>query len=140
MNGTAKVTSSKKATSSKKVTSSKKAKQDKEKDAEEKKRSSSSGKVNGDEAETKDESKEKTKAAPTSRGVLKLGQTLPHITLQDNTEAEVDVATLTEGGKGVVLFLYPRVSCSLRVGTHYWQYLNAGIRQMTSDDQAKEWS
>jgi peroxiredoxin Q/BCP len=42
---------------------------------------------------------------------LKLGDKLPAIKLRDEEGAEVNVASLG-GDKGVVIFLYPKVSCA----------------------------
>ena len=42
--------------------------------------------------------------------VLKVGDKLPSIQLQDSESKDVDVAGLAKGGKGVVIFLYPKVS------------------------------
>lgn len=67
----------------------------------------------GDKADGHAEGGAEKPKAVTSRGVLKLGQTLPPIVLEDNTGAEVDVSTLA-GERGVVLFLYPRVSSPRR--------------------------
>jgi len=49
------------------------------------------------------------KAETASSAPLALGDKLPKITLQDNTGADVDVSTIA-GEKGVVIFLYPKVS------------------------------
>lgn len=58
-------------------------------------------------------SKDKAAAAkpPSSggRGALKEGQGLPKITLEDEDGNEVDVSGLA-AEKGVVIFLYPKVS------------------------------
>lgn len=64
--------------------------------------------TNGDAAANGDKP-QKVKAPSSGGRALKLGQGLPAITLQDNTGADVDVAELA-GEKGVVIFLYPRVS------------------------------
>lgn len=69
-------------------------------------------------ASTKEEEKEKStskdatngeKPASANRGVLKLGSGLPKIVLQNEDGEDVDVSTLA-GERGVVFFLYPRVS------------------------------
>ncbi|EKD02726.1 hypothetical protein A1Q2_02956 [Trichosporon asahii var. asahii CBS 8904] len=91
-----------KSASTKKASKDSKEKEESKRSA----RSSSSKAANGDAAEGAKE--EKKKAATNSKGPLKLGQKLPKITLQDNKEDDVDVSTLTEEGRGVVLFLYPR--------------------------------
>lgn len=59
-----------------------------------------------------DGEKEKVKPKPKSSSNSKLqkGDSLPSIKLENEDGEEVDVSTLTEGGKGVVIFVYPKVS------------------------------
>lgn len=54
-------------------------------------------------------SKAEPKSEPASRGQMKLGSVLPKITVLNDVGEEVDVASLA-AEKGVVVFLYPRVS------------------------------
>jgi peroxiredoxin Q/BCP len=61
------------------------------------------------EEEKKAEAPKSAKADTGGKGPIKLGDSLPSITLQNEKGEDVDVAKLAEGGKGVVLFLYPKV-------------------------------
>lgn len=62
------------------------------------------------EEEKKEEAPKSAKADTGSSKPIKLGDKLPSIELEDEDGKKVDVATLTRGGKGVVVFLYPKVS------------------------------
>lgn len=73
---------------------------------EDKKASSKKSSKGADKPASKDK---KPPSSSGGRGALKEGQTLPKLTIEDNTGAEVDVSTLA-GEKGVVIFLYPKVS------------------------------
>ncbi|RSH81956.1 uncharacterized protein EHS24_008155 [Apiotrichum porosum] len=71
---------------------------------EDKKASSKKSSKGADKPASKDK---KPPSSSGGRGALKEGQTLPKLTIEDNTGAEVDVSTLA-GEKGVVIFLYPK--------------------------------
>ena len=62
-------------------------------------------------AEKEAEAPKSAKAETGGKGAIKLGDALPKITVVDHKGDEVKVAELGEGGRGVVLFLYPKVSC-----------------------------
>lgn len=54
--------------------------------------------------------KPKPKPKPkSSNSKLEKGDTLPSITLENEDGEEVDVSGLSTGGKGVVIFVYPKV-------------------------------
>ena len=63
------------------------------------------------EKEEKEEKEEKAKPKPKSSSNSKLqkGDNLPSIKLENEDGEEVDVSSLTSGGKGVVIFVYPKV-------------------------------
>jgi len=58
----------------------------------------------------KEKEKVKPKPKSSSNSKLQKGHNLPSIKLENEDGEEVDVSTLTEGGKGVVIFVYPKVS------------------------------
>ena len=62
-----------------------------------------------------EDEKEKVKPKPKSSSNSKLqkGDNLPSIKLENEDGEEIDVSTLTGGGKGVVIFVYPKVSSIL---------------------------
>jgi peroxiredoxin Q/BCP len=60
--------------------------------------------------EKDDEEKSTSKPKPKSNSKLALGDVLPSLTLENDEGKEVDVSKLTEGGNGVVIFIYPKVS------------------------------
>lgn len=67
--------------------------------------------------EEKEEKEEKLKPKPKSSSTSKLkeGDKLPSIKLENEDGEEVDISTLTGGGKGVVIFVYPKVGSILLV-------------------------
>jgi hypothetical protein len=81
----------------------------------------------GSESRTKSKSEPKVKVKPKAQhedhetekeeenggkgSILKKGAKLPSITLENEDGEVVDVGGLSEGGKGVVIFVYPKVSC-----------------------------
>jgi hypothetical protein len=64
-----------------------------------------------EEVEKGEEKEEKAKPKPKSSSTSKLqeGDKLPSIKLENEDGEEVDVSTLTGGGKGIVIFVYPKV-------------------------------
>ena len=74
-------------------------------------------KENKAEKEKEAEAPKSAKAETGGKGAIKVGDALPKITVQNEKGEDVKVGELGEGGRGVVLFLYPKVSvmCSLSI-------------------------
>ena len=62
------------------------------------------------EAEKEEEAPKDAEPDTGSKGALKLGDKLPKISIEDNEGKAVDVSGLAGKDRGVVLFLYPKVS------------------------------
>jgi len=97
-------------------------------------------KKTAEKAEKEAEAPKSARADTGGKGAIKLGDGLPKITVQNHKGEDVLVGDLGAGGRGVVLFLYPKVSYpsyphSTRVQLGDGSRIIYGFR--TDDEQAR---